>query len=135
MKLRQHLNQYININLHRECCKTSFTHYFIVTAKNLIWPVVFFVFLFMVTGRGIIFICSTTFHPSKRKKQLIHFTLPKYSPITDAVLKKVVSTGGSWSFDSTSASYDNIEHLILSKRNVIFGKLVGEHWQKNVCHA
>ena len=26
----------INIYLHRECCKTSFIHCFIVTAKNLI---------------------------------------------------------------------------------------------------
>ena len=26
--------------------------------------------------------------------------------------------------------YENIEHLILSKRNIMFGKLVGEHWQK-----
>ena len=33
---RQHLNQYINIYLHRECHKTSFIHCFIVTIKNLI---------------------------------------------------------------------------------------------------
>ena len=37
---RQHLNQYINIYFHRECRKTSF-NCFIVTAENLIWPVVF----------------------------------------------------------------------------------------------
>ena len=41
IKQRQHLNQYINIYLHRECCKTSFISCFIVTAKNLIWLVVF----------------------------------------------------------------------------------------------
>ena len=34
---RQHLNQYINSYLHRECCKTSFIYCFIVNAKNLIW--------------------------------------------------------------------------------------------------
>ena len=33
---RQHLNQYINIYLHRQCCKTSFICCFIVTAKNFI---------------------------------------------------------------------------------------------------
>ena len=33
---------YINIYLHRECCKISFICYLIVTAKNLIWPVVFY---------------------------------------------------------------------------------------------
>ena len=38
---RQHLNQYINIYLHRECRKTSFIRCFIVTTKTLIWPVVF----------------------------------------------------------------------------------------------
>ena len=43
MKLGHHLNQYINIYLHRgECCKTSFIYCFIVTAKNLIWHVFFF---------------------------------------------------------------------------------------------
>ena len=36
----QQLNQYINIYLDRECRKNSF----IVTAENLIWPVVFFFF-------------------------------------------------------------------------------------------
>ena len=40
---RQHLNQYINIYLHRECCKTSFLYCFIVDAKNLIW-LAFFLF-------------------------------------------------------------------------------------------
>ena len=40
---RQHWNQYINIYLHRECCKTSFIYCFTVTAKNLIW-LVFFLF-------------------------------------------------------------------------------------------
>ena len=50
---------YINIYLHRECCKTTFTHCFIVTSKKLIWLVFFFIFLFMVTSRQIIFICST----------------------------------------------------------------------------
>ena len=59
MKLCNSLNQCINISLHWECRKTSFTRCFIVTAKNLIWLVVFFIFLFMVTGREIIFICST----------------------------------------------------------------------------
>ena len=44
MKLQQHLNQYINICLHRECCKTSFICCFIVTNKNLIWSVVFLFF-------------------------------------------------------------------------------------------
>ena len=39
----QHWNQYINIYLHRECCKTSFIYCFTVTAKNLIW-LVFFLF-------------------------------------------------------------------------------------------
>ena len=33
--LWQHLDQYINIYLHRECCKTSFIC-FVVTAENLI---------------------------------------------------------------------------------------------------
>ena len=33
---------------------------FIVTAEDLIWPVVFFIFLLMVTGREIIFICSAS---------------------------------------------------------------------------
>ena len=33
---QQHLNQYNNICLHRECCKTSFIRSFIVTTKNLI---------------------------------------------------------------------------------------------------
>ena len=42
MKLQQHLNQYINIYLQRECRKTTFIHCFIVTAKNLIWLVVFY---------------------------------------------------------------------------------------------
>ena len=37
---RQQLNQYINIYLLRECRQTSF----IVTAENLIWPVVFLFF-------------------------------------------------------------------------------------------
>ena len=32
----EHLNQYINIYLHRECPKTSFICCFIVTTKNLI---------------------------------------------------------------------------------------------------
>ena len=44
MKLQQHLNQYINIYLQRECRKTTFIHCFIVTAKNLIWLVVFLFF-------------------------------------------------------------------------------------------
>ena len=56
----QHLqwSQYINIYLHRESCNASFIHYLIVTAKNLIELVVFFIFLFMLTSRGIIFIWS-----------------------------------------------------------------------------
>ena len=37
---QQHFSQYINIYLHRECCKTSFIYCFIVTAENLIWLVV-----------------------------------------------------------------------------------------------
>ena len=37
--------------------KTNFICCFIVIAENLIWPVVF-IFLFMATSRGIIFICS-----------------------------------------------------------------------------
>ena len=49
------------IHLHRECLKTSFICYFIVTVKKLIWPVVLFIFLFMVTSRGTIFICSAGF--------------------------------------------------------------------------
>ena len=48
---------HIDIYLHREYRKTSFICCLIVTAENLIWPVVSF-FLFMVTDRGI-FICST----------------------------------------------------------------------------
>ena len=52
MKLQQHLNQYINIYIHTECCKISFICSFIVTAKNFTSG--FFIFLFMVTGRGII---------------------------------------------------------------------------------
>ena len=48
---------YINIYLHRKYHKTSFICCLIVTAKNLISPVVF-IFLFMVTSIGI-FICST----------------------------------------------------------------------------
>ena len=40
----QHLNQYINIYSHRECCKTSFIYCFIVTLEKLIWPVFFFLF-------------------------------------------------------------------------------------------
>ena len=49
---------YIDICLHRQYRKTSFICCLIVTAKNLIWPMIFFIFLFMVTSRGIIFICS-----------------------------------------------------------------------------
>ena len=48
----------LNSLLHRECCKTSFICYFLVAAEDLIWPV-FFIFLFMVTGREITLICST----------------------------------------------------------------------------
>ena len=48
----------LNSLLHRECCKTCFICYFLVTAEDLIWPV-FFIFLFMVTGKEITFICST----------------------------------------------------------------------------
>ena len=33
---QQHLNQYINIYLHRECCKTGFICCFIVTAENIV---------------------------------------------------------------------------------------------------
>ena len=33
---QQHLSQYINIYLHRECRKTSFIFCYIVTAENLI---------------------------------------------------------------------------------------------------
>ena len=33
---QQHLNQYSNIYLHRECCKSSFICCFILTAENLI---------------------------------------------------------------------------------------------------
>ena len=40
---RQHLNQYINIYLHRECCKTSFIYCFAATTENLIW-LMFFLF-------------------------------------------------------------------------------------------
>ena len=45
MKLQwEHLNQYIlNSVLHKECCKTSFVHCFIVIAKNLI-PLMVFLF-------------------------------------------------------------------------------------------
>ena len=32
----QHLDQYVNIYLHRECCKTSFICCFTVTTENLI---------------------------------------------------------------------------------------------------
>ena len=38
---RHHLNHYFIIYLLRECRKTSFIRCFIVTAENLIWPVVF----------------------------------------------------------------------------------------------
>ena len=41
---RQHLNQYNDIHLHRECRKTSFIC-FIVTAENLIWPVIYNIYL------------------------------------------------------------------------------------------
>ena len=40
---------------HRECCKTSFICCVLVAAENLIWPVFFFIFFFMVTSRGVIF--------------------------------------------------------------------------------
>ena len=54
MKLWHHLNQYISIYLHRaECRKTSFIHCFIKLTGS------FFIFLFIVTGREIIFICSS----------------------------------------------------------------------------
>ena len=39
---QQHLNQYINIYLHRECHKINFIRYFIVTAENLIESVIFY---------------------------------------------------------------------------------------------
>ena len=52
----QYLNQYIYIYLNREYHKTGFIQSFIVTAENLIGGIV--IFLFMVTGRGIILICS-----------------------------------------------------------------------------
>ena len=42
---RQHLNQSINIYLHRDCHETSFIRCFIVTAENLIWWPVVFLFL------------------------------------------------------------------------------------------
>ena len=55
---RQQLNQYINIYLHRECRKTSLLiRCFIGTAENSLTGGVF-IFLFMVTGREIIFICG-----------------------------------------------------------------------------
>ena len=47
----------LNPFLHRKCCKTSFIRCFIVTTKNLTGG--FFIFPFMVTRRGIIFICSS----------------------------------------------------------------------------
>ena len=33
---QQHLSQWINIYLHRECRQTSFIHCFIMTTKNLL---------------------------------------------------------------------------------------------------
>ena len=39
----EHWNQYINIYLHRECCKTSFIYCFAATTENLIW-LMFFLF-------------------------------------------------------------------------------------------
>ena len=56
---RQQLNQYINIYLHRECRKTSFiAALFYCDCQKLNLTNGFFIFLFTVTGRGIIFICS-----------------------------------------------------------------------------
>ena len=56
---RQQLNQYINIYLHRECRKTSFiATLFYCDCQKLNLTNGFFIFLFTVTGRGIIFICS-----------------------------------------------------------------------------
>ena len=57
---QQQLNHYISIYLHRECHKTSFIEtLFYCDRQNLDLTGGFFVFLFMVTGREIIFICST----------------------------------------------------------------------------
>ena len=56
---RQQLNQYISIYLHTECCKTSFIEtLFHCDLQNLYLTGDFFIFLFMVTGTEIIFICS-----------------------------------------------------------------------------
>ena len=57
---QQQLNHYISIYLHSECHKTSFIEtLFYCDRQNLDLTGGFFVFLFMVTGREIIFICST----------------------------------------------------------------------------
>ena len=55
---QQQLKQYINIYLHRECYRTRFIEtlfYFDCLKLNLNGG--FFIFLFMVTGREMIFIC------------------------------------------------------------------------------
>ena len=62
---------HIDIYLHGEYRKTSFICCLIVTTENLIWPVVFFIFLFMVTGRGIFFCrADLTFAVNSMKSNL-----------------------------------------------------------------
>ena len=54
----QHLNQYIDIFCLENVVRLVLLVVFNMTAENIIWPVFFFIFLFMVTGRGIIFLSS-----------------------------------------------------------------------------
>ena len=63
---------YINIYLHREYRKTSFFLLSYCDRRKFNLTVGFFIFLFMVTGRGIIFICSAD---DKLMKMLIHLII------------------------------------------------------------
>ena len=77
---QQHLNKYINIHLHRECPETSFICCFIVTAKNLIWPVVFSFFCSWWLERNIYLQCcgiNPIFRP---------FPINAYVPIQITIL-------------------------------------------------
>ena len=57
--------------LHRKCCRTSFICCFIMTAENLIWPVVFL--LFILTGRAIFFCSAVKLCKITKNKRLFFF--------------------------------------------------------------
>ena len=99
----QHLNQFINIYLHREFRKASFICCSIVTVKNVIWLMIFL--FFKVNIREIIFICSTgkglvsmkmsdTRPPPffKKKQPLFYQPLPFYGKNLNPPILKILKT-------------------------------------------